>query len=148
MRALVDPATALARLRALLAPYLRTLHLESDDFGNALLFARRDMTHLDADALNDRLHAWCVREVQRTVPHASALVSFRHARPATHDEASLDVQEVWVGLEPTFRLELARPNATDAGVVAFARSAPPFGPHLVGRGRPPGGRPHDEGNVE
>src|SRR5438552_6928443 len=122
----MDPATAMKRLRALLVELPAGLTLAQDDLGNAIVFARSDMTHLDADALHDRLHAWTVREVARTLPHASATLSFRHARPATREEAEHDVQELWRDLEPTFKLELVRPNVTDRDVEEFARLVPEF----------------------
>jgi len=146
----VDPRAALERLRNLLAPHLRAgdLQLALDDLGGAVVTARRDMHHLDADALHDRLHAWTVREVARRLPHASATLSFRHARPATRDEAERDVQELWRDLEPTFRLELVRPPATERDVEAFARLVPDFVRLVEASGRPAGWRHWDVGNAE
>lgn len=150
LRAFVNGDEAMKRLRALLAPILPPLGLKLgvDDLGSATVFARRDMTHLDADALHDRLHAWTVREVAREVPHASALLNFRHARPATADEATRDLQELWHDLEPTFRLELVRPNVKEEELAAFARLVPEFARIIERHGRPEGWRKFDVGNVE
>jgi hypothetical protein len=140
----------MARLRALVgeAAAARGLRLEQDDLGGAILFTRVDLLHLDADALNDRLHAWAARDVAPIVPAASAFVTFRHARPASRDAASLDEQERWLDLEPTLRLELVQPRAHERDIAAFARLVPAFLAELDRAGRPAGWRRVDEGNAE
>lgn len=137
-----------SRLQRALLPYAGRVQVGSDELGGALVFLRRDMPHLDADALNDRLHAWAKREVEREVPHASAFVSFRHARPASRDEPELSWQEEWLGLEPTFRLEMARPPPTPAEVDGFARLVPEFLARVEATGRPAGWRDVNVGNTE
>lgn len=131
-----------------LAPFEGRVLWGPDELGGALVFVRRDLAHLDADALNDRLHAWAAREVEPRVRGASAFVSFRHARPATEDEAEWGVQAEWVGLEPTFRLELDSPPPTPEEVRAFLDEVPAFLAQLEARGRPPGWRDVDAGNAE
>lgn len=131
-----------------LAPYAGRVRWERDDLGGALVFLRLDLIHLDADALNDRLHAWAKREVEPLVPGASAFVSFRHARPATHDAAELGVQEEWLGLEPTFRLDLTMPRPTGTEVAAFAALVPEFLKRVDAAGRPEGWRDVHAGNAE
>lgn len=140
----------LARLRVLIEPWLRDgrLRLGTDDLGNVTVFTRMDLTHLDADALTDRLHAWTKRVAGVEVDGADAHVSFRHARPATHDEATLDLQEKWLDLEPTLRLEMDRPRASGDDVERFARLVPGFVEQLDRTGRPHGWRRVDEGNAE
>lgn len=147
----MNPADAFALLQQLAEPWTKDggFRLERDDFGDAILVARRDLPHLDADALSDRLHAWTRREAERKVPGSDAFVSFRHARPATHDEASLDLQERWLGLEPTLRLDLHRPVVSEADVRAWAgQLVPAFVRLLDAAGRPEGWRSVDEGNAE
>lgn len=144
----MDPDHAWAALRRALAPHEGRVKWGLDDVGGALVFLTLDLTHLDADALNDRLHAWIRHEVDRIVPHASAFVSFRHARPATMDEAEWGTQAEWVGLEPTLRLELARPPPTEAEVDAFVRLVPEFLRRVHAEGRPEGWRDVNVGNAE
>ena len=135
---------ALARLRPLLPA---GVHAEEDDLGHLLLFVRRDMLHLDADALNDRLAAWTRGELAREIPAAIATISFRHARPVDpHDASTLDLQEGWRDLEPCLWLE--GPEITEAQVTALPRVLPHFLRLLEGRGRPSGYRRVDEGNAE
>lgn len=135
-------------LEAELAPFEGRIHWGPDDLGGALVFVRRDLAHLDADALNDRLHAWSAREVEPKVRGASAYVSFRHARPADDEDAEWGVQAEWVGLEPTFRLELLSPPPTGAEVRAFVAAVPAFLAQVEKRGRPVGWRDVDAGNAE
>lgn len=139
---------AWARLVRELEPHRGRVEWARDDLGGALVFVRRDMPHLDADALNDRLHAWAKREVERVVPHASAFVSFRHARPASPDEPELSWQDEWLDLEPTFRLEMTGRPPTPEEVVAFARLVPEFLARVEAVGRPAGWRQVDVGNTE
>ncbi len=124
------------------------LHLEEDHDGHLCVFVRRDMYHLDADALNDHLHAWIFREVQATLPLASALVSFQRASPATMDDADLDVQEAWHGLEPTFRIDLHPPGPSETDLVKFAALVPTFLKVVRRSGRPADWRDIEEGNAE
>lgn len=139
---------AVTRLRAALAPWPEGAHVELDDVGALVFYVRRDLVHLDADALNDRLHAWAARRARAALPLSEALVSFRHAQPvAPHEDAELDVQEGWLGLEPMFRLEEAR-RASDDDIHAFARLALEFLALVDGEGRPAGWRRIDEGNAE
>lgn len=139
---------ARARLARELEAYRGRVEWDVDDFGGVIVFLRRDMPHLDADALNDRLHAWTKLEVERVVPHASAFVSFRHARPATPDEPELSWQDEWLGLEPTFRLEMVGRPPTEDEVAAFARLVPEFVARVEAVGRPAGWRQVDAGNME
>lgn len=144
----MHPADAWARLQRALAPHADRVQWALDDVGGALVLVTLDLTHLEADALNDRLHAWIRRDVERAVPHASAYVSFRHARPATRDKAELGLQAEWLGLEATLRLELERPRASEAEVLAFARLVPAFLERVHAAGRPSGWRDVDAGNAE
>jgi len=122
--------------------------VDVDDLGDVIVFTRRDLAHLDADALSDRLHAWTLREVAPLAPGAGAFVSFRHARPDTRDEATLDLQEKWRDLEPTFRLHMRFPEPTPEDARAFARLVPAFLRLVDAAGRPAGWRRVDEGNAE
>ena len=134
---------ALIRALAAQAP---ALHVEADA-EEIRLFARRDMLHLDADALHDRLHHWTLTALDPTIPAATASVSFRHARPAApHEASTLDVQEGWIGLEPTLALDLraARPGDLER----FAGLVPTFLRLLEAEGRPSGFRRHDVGTME
>lgn len=142
----MDPADALATLRHRLGD--ADARVEADDHGGLLVYLRRDLLHLDADALNDRLAAWTNRELRATLPQAEAYVSFRHARPATPDDAQLDLQETWHDLEPTLRLEIARPPATSETIARFAALVPTFLKLIEDHGRPAGWRRVDEGNAE
>lgn len=139
---------AWSALERALAPYAARVRWERDDLGGVVVFLRLDLIHLDADALNDRLHAWAKREVEPLVPGASAFVSFRHARPATLDAAELGVQEEWLGLEPTFRLELDMPRPTRAQLEVFASLVPRFLDRVDAAGRPEGWRDVHAGNAE
>lgn len=139
---------AYARLTRLLEPWRGRVEWSRDDLGGVLVFLRRDMPHLEADALNDRLHAWTTRVAEKAVPHASAFVSFRNARPATHDEPELSWQDEWLGLEPTFRLEMVGRPPTEDEVLAFARLVPDFLAQVEAVGRPAGWRQVDAGNTE
>lgn len=133
------------QLRQLVKPWPDALRAELDEIGDLLVTQKRNMFHLDADALNDRLLVWSRKEVHATLPHANAYVSFRHARPADPDEdATLDLQEAWHDLEPTLRLEA--PRAED--LPSFARLVPRFVAIIDAQGRPLGYRSPDEGNVE
>lgn len=119
--------------------------LEADDLGNVHYLVRVDLFHLDADALNDRLAAWTVREARGRVPGASAFVSFQRARPASFEEASLDLEERWHGLEPTLQLDL---EEGEPDLEAFAALVPAFLRLVTAQGRPEGWRRVDEGNAE
>lgn len=144
----MDPDAAFDRLRERLAPLARGVHLERDAFGDALVFVRRDLSHLDADALSDRLHAWCARDVQARLPGATAYVDFRGARPADGEEASLDVEAAWRDLEPTFRLDLRLPPPAAEDVDAFARLVPAFLALVEADGRPDDWRDVETGHAE
>lgn len=139
---------ALAWLRPRLGAWLSRATLDDDGAGGVVLFVRRDMLHLDADALNDRLAAWTVRELRKSAPHAEAFVSFRHARPATWDDAELDLQEKWHDLEPTLRLEMESPRPHEKDLAAFAAAVPSFFALIDRDDRPEGWRRVDEGNAE
>lgn len=142
----MDPAAALERLDALLAPRPQGLQLGTDE-DDVVLFVRRDMLHLDADALHDRLHHWTLHELSRAVPHAHAVVSFRHAQPAEpHEESTLDAQEGWLGLEPMIRVE-AR-GLREADLSALAALVPKFLALVEATGRPAGFRRWDVGTME
>lgn len=141
----MDPYDALV---SRLEPHKGRVEWARDEIAGAIVFVRRDMPHLDADALNDRLAAWARRDVEPRVPHASAFVSFRHARPATEDESELAWQDEWVGLEPTFRLEFDRRPPTGSEMDAFAAFVPAFLAQVEATGRPAGWRRIDEGNAE
>lgn len=144
----MDADDALRILRETREPALDRARVETDDVGGVVVLVRRDMLHLDADALNDRLAAWTARRLRERLPGAEAYVSFLRARPATLDDAELDVQETWRDLEPSFRLELARPDATPEAVRAFARLVPEFLALVEADGRPEGWRRIDEGHAE
>lgn len=133
-------------LRALLEPLPHGVELEEDD-GHLLVFLRLDMLHLDADALHDRLVVWTQTRLARDLPAATATLSFRHATPADPFEAStLDLQEGWLGMEPTFSLELARVGRED--LERFASLVPEFLRMIEKSGRPAGYRTPDVGSVE
>lgn len=122
------------------------VYAESDD-GHLLVFVRRDMLHLDADALHDRLHHWTLVDLARRLPAAAATVSFRHARPAEPlEESTLDAQDGFLGLEPTLALDLRAARPGD--VEAFAALVPTFLALIEGRGRPTGFRSPDVGTME
>lgn len=122
------------------------LHVEVDD-GQLLAFRRQDMLHLDADALHDRLLVWTSARLARVLPASHAAVSFRHASPADpHEASTLDLQEGWIGLEPTFSLDLA--HAKPGDVERFASLVPEFVEVVEKRGRPAGYRTPDVGSME
>lgn len=144
----MTPTEALARLRARLEPLPPGVRVELDEEDHLVVFLRLDMLHLDADALHDRLHHWTLRELHRTLPEASAFLSFRHALPEDpHLESELDYQEGWLGLEPTLRLETSPPPAAEA-VDALAGQLPRFLQLVSAEGRPQGFRSPDLGNTE
>ncbi len=135
-----------AALRIIVPALPAGVSAEEDDLERVIVFVRRDLYHLDADALNDRLHAWIARHVHKRLVGAAAFVSFRHGRPATLDDAELDHQESWRDLEPTFRLDPAGLDESD--VAAFVAFVPAFLALIEGSGRPAGWRRIDEGNAE
>lgn len=144
----VDATEALDRLRHLLEPMPPGLNVGIDDLGDLAVWTRRDMLHLDADALNDRLHHWTQTQLRERLPDAAAHVSFHHARPASpHDDPELDLQERWLDLEPTVRLEIG-PHTRPEDVVLFARLVPRFLALLERTGRPEGYRQPDVGATE
>lgn len=129
-----------------LGPLPQGVMAEVED-GHLIVFVRRDMLHLDADALHDRLAYWSLHALAKDVPAASAGISFRHASPAEpHEESTLDLQEGWLGLEPTFALDLAR--AAPGELERFAALVPRFLKVVEQTGRPEGFRAPDVGNVE
>lgn len=139
LRAPVDPVAALG-------PLPEGARAEIDD-GHLLVFVRRDMLHLDADALHDRLQHWTLTTLARELPAASAGLSFRHARPADPEgESTLDLQEGWLGLEPTFSLELAA--AREGDVERFAALVLQFMELVEKEGRPEGFRSFEVGTME
>lgn len=143
----MDARDALAALDALLQPRPAGVATGIDHEGEVVLFVRRDMLHLDADALHDRLHHWTLRELSPAVPSASAVVSFRHARPADpYEESTLDAQEGWLDLEPMLRLDPAR--ASRADVERLVAMVPRFLALVEASGRPPGFRRVDMGSME
>lgn len=144
----MNPDEAYELLKTLVAPWGHKLKCERDEFGDAIVFTRKDLTHLDADEMSDRLAAWARREAAPLVPHADAFVSFRHARPSTDDEATRDLQEKWLDLEPTLRLEMHRPPIREADVRNLAAMIPKFLAAMEGEGRPSAWRNVDEGNAE
>lgn len=144
----MNPTEAAAYVRAALSPSPPGLHVGLDAEDHLLVYVRRDMLHLDADALHDRLHHWTLRELHRALPHAAAFVSFRHALPeAPDDESELDYQEGWLGLEPTLRLETSPPPSREALDALVAR-VPRFLEIIAAEGRPHGFRNPDVGSCE
>jgi hypothetical protein len=134
------------RIRQLLAPWPAGLHVEADE-EELRVYVRRDMLHLDADALHDRLHHWTLTRLARALPAATARVSFRHAAPADpSEEATLDAQEGWIGLEPTLALELA--GAGEGELRRFASLVAEFLEVVEKSGRPAGFRSPDVGTME
>lgn len=139
----VDAHRALERIRQALPEGLQA---EVDD-GHLLVFARRDMLHLDADALHDRLAHWSAGELALALPRASATLSFRHAAPADpHEASTLDLQEAWLALEPTFMLELR--GATEDELERFVSLVGRFVERMEEAGRPAGYRSPDVGAME
>lgn len=135
----MDPLAALGTL-----PGELRATLEDDELR---VYAVRDMLHLDADALHDRLSHWTIHTLARELPAAHAGVSFRHASPADpHEASTLDLQEGWLGLEPTFALDLTRARAGD--VERFRALVPAFVKLLEGTARPAGFRDVNVGNAE
>lgn len=105
------------------------------------------MLHLDADALHDRLAHWSSGELARVLPRASATLSFRHAAPADpHEASTLDLQEVWLALEPTFMLDLH--GAREEDIERFASLLGRFVELMEKTGRPAGYRSPDVGAME
>lgn len=147
MALLVPSGTeALRAVRGLLPPAVEGLVLEADD-EELRIRVERDMLHLDADALHDRLHHWTLTQIDPVLPAASARLSFERASPATPEEAStLDLQEGWVGLEPTLALDLRA--AREGDIERFAALVPRFLALIEGAGRPHGFRRHDVGTME
>ncbi len=145
----MDIEAVFAEVRAAISSTGGRVTLGEDDFGNPKVFVSRTMYHLDADALNDRLQAWITREVNPQIRGASAFVSFRNARPASQDDAEMDHEEEWHGLEPTLRLEASIPPPTEGEVASFVALIPQF-LHLVDRatGRPADYRDPEMGNSE
>lgn len=146
----VDLAEAEALLRARLPeqPHGEHVLVGRDDVGGLLVRLRRDLLHLDADALNDRLHHWTLTELARRLPAASAYVAFERARPAApHEDAELDLQERWLDLEPTLRLEVTAATK-GAEVEEMARLVPRFLALVEREGRPAGFRLPEVGAPE
>lgn len=120
------------------------------DFGDPLFVVRRDLDHLDADALNDRLAAWAKREVHPSgFECVSAFVSFHHAEPATGDNPDLDVQAEWRNIEAVLRLDADElGQVTGKELDRFVDLVPAF-LRTVGReGRPENWRNVWEGAAE
>lgn len=114
--------------------------------GALLLFTRRDMLHLDADALHDRLHHWTLTRLEPAISGLMATLSFRHARPADpHAKSDLDLQEGWLDMEPTLRLD---PPLLPARVDRALDLVPELLTLVEKHERPSGWRRIDEGNVE
>lgn len=131
---------------ASLGPLPPGLHAEADE-DEIRVFVRVDLLHLDADALHDRLAHWTQTTLASRLPRASATVSFRHARPADpHEDATLDLQAGWLGLEPTFALE--RHGATAEDVERFRSLFATFLGLIKKNGRPEGYRSPDVGALE
>lgn len=142
----LDARDALDALRARLAPLPPGLHVELED-GHVILFVRCDLLHLDADALHDRLHHWTLTSLDEKLPAASAYVSFRRAHSmAPHEEATLDLQEGWRGLEPTLALDLD--VAQEKDIAPFAALVPRFLALVEKEGRPEGFREPEVGTME
>lgn len=119
---------------------------EIDD-DELLVFVRLDMLHLEADALHDRLQHWTMTELARDLPAARAFLSFRHATPADpHEASTLDLQEEWRAMEPTFALDMRAARPGD--VERFAALVPTFLKLIEGKGRPAGFRSPDVGAME
>lgn len=121
---------------------------EADEFGDPRVVARRDLTHLEADALSDRLAAWVARRVRRLLPGATAAVGFENASPATDDEPEADFEAVWRDVEARFTLHLEHPPASEADARAFLDLVPEFLAVVDAAGRPSGWRDPLEGAVE
>lgn len=118
-----------------------------EDADELRVFVVRDLLHLDADAMHDRLAHWSRSELARRVPAAEARLSFRHASPADPlEESTLDLQEGWLGLEPTLALELARARPGDRE--RLLALVPRFLELVEGEGRPAGYRSPDVGSLE
>lgn len=143
----MKPEEAVEALRARLDPLPPGLRIEVDDLDHLVVFVRVDLLHLDADALNDRLHAWVARDVRERLPAAEALVEFRNARPASDDDAELDMQAGWRDLEPSFRLDLNQ-RVGKAELETFAALVPAFLERIRADGRPEGWRDWEMGAAE
>lgn len=141
-------ALALARRAVERSPIASRGKFVADDFDDATFVLSRDLHHLDADAMSDRLNAWIAREVSLRLPSASAIVSYHQATPES-EESDPDEEALWRGVEPTLKLDLhARPLAA-ADVEAWAALLPAFLRVVDGAGRPEGWRPDPSvGGVE
>ena len=118
-----------------------------EDAEELRVFVVRDMLHLDADALHDRLAHWTQTDLARRFPAAEARLSFRHASPADPlEESTLDLQEGWLGLEPTLALDLLRAQPGDRE--RLLTLVPRFLELVEGEGRPAGYRSPDVGALE
>lgn len=144
----VDAREVLAFLQPVLARWGGRAYARLDDEDNVEVCVKLDLLHLDADALHDRLHHWTLTELRRALPAASAFVSFHHALPADPEEESvLDLQEGWLGLEPTLRLETS-PEPSRKEAEAFVGMIPRFLQLVDASGRPAGFRRWDVGTQE
>lgn len=132
----------IARVRAA-AP---TARVEVDGFGDLVVAIRRDLTHLEADAMSDRLQAFSHRHL-RTSPNISAAVSFHHARAADEEEAESDLEAVWRNVEAHLVLHRSRPVGA-AEQEAFLDLVPEFLRLVARTGRPAGWRDVDVGVSE
>lgn len=137
----MDPAAhLLAQLRA-----RRDGRAFVDGFGAVSFAVRRDVTHLDADALHDRLAAWTARALARRLPNARATVSFHHARPADEEEAEADLATMWHDVEAVLALD---PPVAASDAAAFLEILPEFLALVDRHGRPAGWRVVDHGAAE
>lgn len=118
-----------------------------DDFGNVAYALRRDLTHLDADALHDRLMAWTQRTLAHQCPRAHATVSFHHARPADDSEPEADIEERWRDVEAVLTLEAPGP-LTDREGETFLSLVPEFLALVDRAGRPVAWRDVEAGAAE
>jgi hypothetical protein len=134
-------------LRLAAEPFLDQVRLEEDEYGGAAFVAERDMLHLEADALNDRLAAWVSRHVD--LPGVHADVSFRNAVPDESGwaEDDKDHETHWRRVAARLRLDLEGTPAR-ATVVLFAALLSQFLEIVESRGRPAGWRDPSQGNVD
>lgn len=94
--------------------------------GSALrVYLRRDLVQADCDAMHDAFEAWNAAHLAAALPAARAHLAFDRARYAAPEEDLGDgLQPTWLGVEPSFSLDLQR--AAEGDAARFAALVPAF----------------------